>query len=71
MKFQQHVKHYSLRSINLFIDYIWSKENLPVSVRSPLSYHFTRKVMKLTSIYRGVSLHQLHTKLYGMSFSQG
>jgi hypothetical protein len=42
--------------IHKFINSIWNKEELPDSGKSLLLYQFTRKVIKLTSNYRGISL---------------
>jgi hypothetical protein len=53
--FQQEVKHYGLRSINSLILYDVRK-NCLISGRSTLLYQFTRKAIKLTSNYRGISL---------------
>jgi hypothetical protein len=65
------VKHYSVRSTNSLILFGIRKKCL-ISGRSLLLYLFTRRIIKLTVvIIVGYHCHQLHTKFYPISFSQG
>jgi hypothetical protein len=62
-----------LRSkIHKLINYIWNKEESPVSGRSLLLHQCTRMAIKLTVvIIVRYHCYQRHTKLYPISFSQG